>query len=115
TMKRFPSRCASAIQIDLAKRVIERLAGVAAGTNGYGKHTPQTKIGSQADCRSTLRTYNRLLLRIHGKNNAVHRNTQVKRRNKGTRLTRIEYLSRYSPLPFLLPFYGKSAAKFLTI
>src|SRR6266576_7077010 len=81
------------LNIDLAKRVIQHFTGVATGSNAWQKHTPQTKVASDAGCRSTLRTHNRLLLQIEANRNAVHRNAQVKRQNEGARLTKIESLS----------------------
>jgi hypothetical protein len=95
---KFPDKVLGVLNIDLAKRVIQYLTGVATGSNAQQKHTPQTKVAGDAGCRSTLRTHNRLLLRMEGNRNAVHRNAQVKRQNEA-----------------LQPFYGKCAVKFLTI
>ena len=39
------------LNIDLGKRVIQHLTGVATGSNAWQKHTPQTKVASDAGCR----------------------------------------------------------------
>jgi len=68
------------LNIDLAKQIIERLTGVARGSNAQEKHTAETKVAPDAGCRSTLGTHNGLLLQMDGNRDAVYRNAQVEGR-----------------------------------
>jgi len=114
---KFCTKCLALRTSDLAKQLIERLTGVAIGSNAYEKQTPQTKVVSDADCQSTLRTPNQLILQIVWNGNAVHRKCPSKQAEQGRqRLTKIRVsLSPYLPTASLpLSYYGKSAAKFLT-
>jgi hypothetical protein len=75
------SRVLGVLKIDVTKQIIERLTGVVTGVETDGEQTPQTKIGSEAHCRSTLRTRNRPLLQMHPNRNAVHQNADVNSQN----------------------------------
>jgi hypothetical protein len=77
---KFPDKVLGLLKIDLARQVTERLTGVARGSNAQEKHTPETKIATEADCRSTTGTHNALLLQIDGNRGFVHRNAQVEGR-----------------------------------
>jgi hypothetical protein len=48
---KFPDKVLGVLNIDLANRVIQHLTGVATGSNAQQKHTPQTKVASDAGCR----------------------------------------------------------------
>jgi hypothetical protein len=91
------SQALGVLKIDLSKQAIEHLTGVATDPNCLGQHTPQTMIGSEPSCRSTLRTDNRLLLQIDRNRNAHVIGEQVE-----TRFTRIDDL--FLPLILESPF-----------
>ena len=78
------------MEINLTKQIVERLTGVAISVETHGEHTPETKIASDAHCRSTLRTDNRLLLQMDPNRNAIHQNSEVNNQNQRGTLTRIE-------------------------
>ena len=46
-----PTKCSAVLNIDLVKRVIQHLTGVATGGNAQQKLIPQTKVASDAGCR----------------------------------------------------------------